>query len=317
MVDDKASREPVNASTDEVEAFIFGKVAMTADISRRCTVKERHERMARAVTLFTEQLGLTDPGEALRELQRRSLKWSLIERRMLLVDLWAVQPFSPFDIQVSDDDQLHALQDIASSIDAGGAIAVIDRCARELRNSNRLKTATKVGGAVAAGALVLGGAGFVVAPFIGAALASGAGLSGAAATSAGLAAIGGGSLAAGGSGVAGGILIVSGVGAALGGIAGGGGTAMYQLGTRQSQVELRKMEIKFKVALLHTQGELRVAQGFATHLDEEIDALKATLENERLYSEKRSRRITSLEEILERFEQAQEWMGAELDEAAS
>jgi len=317
VTDNKAPRKSVNASTEEVEGFIFGKVAMAADISQRSIVKERSERMDRAVRLFTEQLGLPDPGEALRELQRRSLKWGSIERRMLLVDLWAVQPFSPFDIKVSDGDQRDALQDLASGIDAGGAIADIDRCARELRNSSRLKSATKVGGAIAAGALVLGGAGFVAAPFIGAALASGAGLSGAAATSAGLAAIGGGSLAAGGSGVAGGILIVSGVGAALGGIAGGGGTAMYQLGTRQAQIELRKMEIKFKVALLHTQGELRIAQGFATHLNQEIDGLKATLDTERLYSEKRSRRITSLEEILERFEQAQKWMDAELVEAAS
>jgi len=317
MADKKAPKDSVNASTEEVEAFIFGKVAMAADISQRCNVEERRERMERAVTLFTEQLGLSDVHEAQRELQRRSLKWSPIERRMLLVDLWAVQPFSPFDIKVSDDDQRAALQALAASVDAGGAIADIDRCARELRNSSRLKTATKVGGAIAAGALVLGGAGFVAAPFIGAALASGAGLSGAAATSAGLAAIGGGSLAAGGSGVAGGILVVSGVGAAIGGLAGGGGTAMYQLGTRQAQVELRKMEIKFKVALLHTQGELRVAQGFATHLNQEIDQLKATLENERLYSEKRSRRITSLEDMLERFEQSQKWMGAELDEAAS
>jgi len=88
MADKKAPKDSVNASTEEVEAFIFGKVAMAADISQRCNVEERRERMERAVTLFTEQLGLSDVHEAQRELQRRSLKWSPIERRMLLVDLW-------------------------------------------------------------------------------------------------------------------------------------------------------------------------------------------------------------------------------------
>ena len=317
MAENDASHDSGNAATNEVEAFIFGKLAMADGITRQCTDVERRERMARAVELFAKQLQLAEPGEALRELQRRSLRWGSIERRMLLVDLWAVQPFSPFDVKVPSDDQRAVLQDIASSIDAGGAIGEIDRCARELRNSSMLKSATKVGGVLAAGALVLGGAGFVAAPFIGAALASGSGLSGAAATSAGLAALGGGSLAAGGSGVAGGIFLVTATGAAVGGLAGGGGAAMYQLGSRQAQVELRKMEIKFKVALLNTQGEIRVAQLFATHLNTEIDELRTTLENERLYSEKRSRRITSLEEILERFERSQKWMHTELDEAAS
>ena len=317
MAEDGATHDSGNAATVEVEAFVFGKLAMADGITRRCTDEERRERMARAVELFATQLQLVEPGEALRELQRRSLSWGSIERRMLLVDLWAVQPFSPFDIKVADDDQRSVLQDIATSIDADGAIAEIDRCARELRNSNLLKSATKVGGILAAGALVLGGAGLVAAPFIGAALASGAGLSGAAATSAGLAAIGGGSIAAGGSGVAGGIVLVTASGAAIGGLAGGGGAAMYQLGSHQAHVELRKMEIKFKVALLNTQGELRVAKRFATRLNTEIDELRSTLENERLYSEKRSRRITSLEELLERFERSQGWMHAELDEAAT
>ena len=51
--------------------------------------------------------------------------------------------------------------------------------------------------------------------------------------------------------------------------------------------------------------------------DPEIDELRTILENERLYSEQRSRRIPSLEEILERFERSQKWMHTELDEAAS
>lgn len=311
-----ASHEQSHSAVDEVETFIFGKLVLADGISRRCEEAERQQRMARAIDLFCAQLHLEDAAQALRELQRRSLTWGSVERRMLLVDLWAVQPFSPFDIKVPSEDQRAALQDIASSIDAAGAIGDIDRCARELRNSSLLKSATKVGGVLAAGALVLGGTGFVAAPFIGAALGGSAGLSGAAATSAGLAALGGGSLAAGGGGVAGGIFLITATGATIGGIAGGGGAAMYQLGSRQAQVELRKMEIKFKVALLNTQGELRLAQRFATHLSTEIDELRAALDTERLYSEKRSRRITSLEEILERFERSEKWMRGELDGAA-
>ncbi len=306
--------------TDEVaaiEAFVFGKIALAAGIAQRCDDAERAERMNRAVDKFCEQLGLDSADRALRELQRRSLEWGALERRLLLVDLWSVDAFSPYDIKVSKSDQRAELHDLAAGIDAGGAVGEIDRCARELRNSARFKSAAKIGGALAAGALVVGGAGFLAAPFIGTYLGTSAGLAGAAATNAGLAAIGGGSLAAGGGGMAAGVMFVAGGGAAVGGVVGGGGAAMYQLGARQAQIELRKMELKFKVALLQTQAALLVARQFAKHLDEEINGLQKQLEEERLYSEKRSRRISSLERMLKQFQETQSWMTEELDDAAS
>ncbi len=79
----------------------------------------------------------------------------------------------------------------------------------------------KVMGFFAVG-VATGGAGFYLAPAIGAAASAvgigvgGGALSGAAATSAGLAAIGGGSVAAGGFGVAGGTAIITGLSAAFG-----------------------------------------------------------------------------------------------------
>jgi len=301
----------------EIEAFLYGKLAMAAGIAHRCADDERAERMTNAVTTFCEQLEVESADEAMRELQRRSLEWETLERRMLLVDLWSVDAFSPYEIKASKADQRAALHKLASSIDAAGAIGEIDRCARELRNSARIKAAIKISGVVAGSALVVGGAGFIAAPFIGAALGASAGLSGAAATSSGLAILGGGSLAAGGSGVAGGIMLVTATGATVGGVAGGGGLAMYQLGARQAQIELRKMELKFKVALLQTQAALVVAQGFATHLHDEIDDLRKRLDEERRYSEKRSERITSLERLLKQFEEAESWMTDELAEAAS
>jgi hypothetical protein len=169
--------------------------------------------MRDAAELFAGQLGLDSAGEAVRELQRRSLEWGSIERRLLPVDLWSVQPFSPYDVKVEKADQRAALNELAAALDARGAVAEIDRCAREIRNSTRFKSALKVGGAVAAGSVVMAGTGFVAAPFIGAALGASMGLSGAAATSAGLAALGGGSLAAGGAGVAGGMAVVATAGA--------------------------------------------------------------------------------------------------------
>jgi hypothetical protein len=300
-----------------IEAFVFGKVALAAGITQRCDDADRAERMNRAVSKFCEQLELESADETLSELQRRSLEWSRLERRMLLVDLWSVDAFSPYDIKVSKSDQRAELHDLALSIDAGGAVGEIDRCARELRNSARFKSAAKIGGALAAGALVLGGAGFLAAPFIGTYLGASAGLAGAAATNAGLAAIGGGSLAAGGGGMAAGVMFVAGGGAAIGGVVAGGGTAMYQLGARQAQIELRKMELKFKVALLHTQAALLVAKQFARHLDDEISGLQRQLDEERLYSEKRSRRISSLERMLKQFRETKSWMTEELDDAAS
>jgi hypothetical protein len=77
------------------------------------------------------------------------------------------------------------------------------------------------------------------------------------------------------------------------------------------------MEIKIKVALIQTQMAFTVAQRFATHLHEEIGDLRARLEDERRYSEKRSKRITSLERILDQFEKSESWMKEELNEVTS
>ncbi len=92
---------------------------------------------------------------------------------------------------------------------------------------------------------------------------------------------------------------------------------MYQLGSRQAQVELRKLEVKFKVALLQTQAELRVAQRFANHLHVEIEGLKKQLDDERRFSEKRSKRITGLEKLLDQFQKSEDWMWGELNEVAA
>ncbi len=300
-----------------VEAFLYGKVALANAVADRCDNAERVQRMRRAVGRFVDELGLGGPEEALEGLQRRSLGWDTLQRRLLLVDLWSVSPFSPYDVRVAKVDQRKALVAVAGAIGAGGAVGEIDRCARELRNSDRIRATAKVSGALGVGALALGTAGFMAAPFIGAAIGAGTGLSGAAATSSGLAILGGGSLAAGGGGMAGGVVFVTATGAAAGGLVGGGGTAMYQLGGRQAQVELRKMEVKFKVALLQTHAELRVGQRFAAHLHDEIEGLKAQLEEERRFSEKRSKRITGLEKLLVQFQKSEDWMWSELNEAGA
>lgn len=297
---------------DDVEVFLLGKVVLAAGLASRCPDPDRAVRMARAVERFCEQSGVPSASSALGRLQRCSLDWDPVDRRMLLVDLWSVDPFSPYEIKSSGRQLRAELIALGTALDAGGVVHEIERSARELRNSERFSVGMRVGGALAAGALVAGGAGFLAAPFIGATIGTGMGLSGAAATSAGLAALGGGSLAAGGAGMAGGVLFVSATGAAVGGAVGGGGVALFQLGSRQAQIELRKLELKFKVALLQTQASQRVAQRFAVHLHDEVEALRAQLDEERRYSDDRSARITTLERLLRQFEAAESWMNDEL-----
>ena len=303
----------VNVPADEVEAFLLGKAVLAAGLARRCDDSDRAVRMGRAVERFCEQVGVASGSAALAELQRRSFGWGALERRLLLVDLWSVDPFSPYEIKTSVTARRSEVQALGTALDAAGVVAEIERCARELRAGDRLKVGARVGGAVVAGALASGGLAFVAAPLIGTAVGAGMGLSGAAATSAGLSLLGGGSLAAGGAGMVGGVLAVSTTGAALGGMAGGGGTALHQLGARQAQAELRKLELKFKVALLQTQGAQLVAQRFAQHVHDEVVVLRERLADERRYSDQRSARIDRLEKLLRQFESTESWMTAELD----
>lgn len=98
----------------------------------------------------------------------------------------------------------------------------------ESRNASR---ATKVGGGVLAGAVVLAPMAFLAAPVLGAALGGsvlGGSLTGAAATSHGLAMLGGGAIATGGLGMAGGTAAVTVVGTALGGQLGAGLVTAYK-----------------------------------------------------------------------------------------
>ncbi len=261
---------------EQIDAYLLGKLVLADKVATRCGNAERQSRMRRAVATFTSQLGVASVEAAFIDLQQRSLAWDRMERTLILVDLWEMQPFSPYDIDVSKDDKRSALRELANAIDAGGAIGQIERAVRELNNRARIRTTAKVGGAVVLGAVALGATGFAAAPFIGTALGGAMGLSGAAATSAGLATLGGGALAAGGAGMAGGTLLVTGAAAASGGLIVGGGTALFQLGSRQAQQELRKMEVKFKVALFQTHAEIRVAQQFATRLHGEIETLPRT-----------------------------------------
>lgn len=97
----------------------------------------------------------------------------------------------------------------------------------ESRNASR---ATKVGGGVLAGAMVVAPMAFLAAPAVGAALGGsflGGSLTGAAATSHGLAMLGGGAVASGGLGMAGGTATVTVVGTALGGRLGAGLVTAY------------------------------------------------------------------------------------------
>ncbi len=304
----------INEPLQVADAFLLTKCVLAHNISQRCSDEQRSGRMERAVAQFCEQLGLESPAHALARLQQLSLGWTEVDRRLLFVDVWSVSAFSPHEIKVAKRDQRIALTELAMAVDSSGVISDVERAEQELAARERRMSTAKVVGAAAGGALLMGTGAFVAAPLLGSLLASSTmGLSGAAATSAGLAALGGGTLAAGGAGVAGGVLVVTSVGAAAGGTLSLGGTALYQLGSRQARYELRKMELKFTVAMYHSQADLRVAQRFATRLHGEIETLKADLDEERLFSDRRSKKIGQMEELLEQLQKSERWMRDRLE----
>jgi hypothetical protein len=157
-------------------------------------------------------------------------------------------------------------------------------------------------------AVVLGVAGFVAAPLVGAAIGTAAGLSGAAAVSHGLALLGGGALAAGGAGAAGGMWLVSGAGAAAGLLAAGGGTALYELGSATARGELIKLQITFKLGLLDANRDMAKAQQVIANLVAQADATRSLLEEERRLNDDNAHRVKDLETTLTDIEEAIGWM---------
>jgi hypothetical protein len=111
--------------------------------------------------------------------------------------------------------------------------------------------------------------------------------------------------------------LVAGAGAAAGLIAGGGGTALYQLGSATARGELIKLQITFKLGVIDTQRDMVKAQEIIANLAAQADETRALLDEERHLNETNAKRVSELETTLEDIEQTIDWMEREQTAAAA
>ena len=108
--------------------------------------------------------------------------------------------------------------------------------------------------------------------------------------------------------MAGGMWLVTGVGGLAGGALAGGGRGLLELGAGQARVELVKLQMSYKLNVLHTTGHIAKAQAVAKKLQETQDELKRELEVERQLNDKNARRLKDIEEKLKAVEAAQAYV---------
>jgi hypothetical protein len=243
---------------------------------------------------------------------------STTDRIAFVVDLRFLDPFAPYTLKSGKATRRAALEKIAALV--GGddrLVESIDETRRSALAAHTKRSVGKIGLIGIGAAVVLGVAGFVAAPLVGAAIGTAAGLSGAAAVSHGLALLGGGALAAGGTGMAGGMWLVGGAGAAAGLLAAGGGTALYELGSATARGELIKLQITFKLGLLDANRDMAKAQQVIANLVNEADATRALLEEERRLNDDNAQRVKDLETTLTDIEEAIGWMEHEQEAIVS
>jgi len=234
------------------------------------------------------------------------------DEKTYFIDMAFMNPFSPYELEYDEDDFGEVLKQLSEhfSIDEAAVQEILDTKQDALDAHNSYDW-LKIVGYGTAGVVALGLGGYFLAPALGAALGSAAGLAGAVATSHGLALLGGGSLAAGGAGMAGGLWLVTGTAAAVGGTAAGGGALIHQMGAAGARTELTKLQVTYKEVLLHNQVHGIKAQEAIKSLAEDRDQLKEALEEERELNEENAERVTELEEKIEAFDNAIEWMEGE------
>ncbi len=242
-------------------------------------------------------------------LHKVASQWDVDLRRRLLIDLALADPFSPYEVKTSASDFKDALIAVSRALGLSlkAATEVLDVRAEALKVHRALPW-KRIAASGAIGTVLLASGAWVFAPAIGTALGAAAGLSGAAATAHGLALLGGGSLAAGGAGMAGGLWIVTGVGAALGAAAGGTGHALKELGAAQVRVELIKLQMSYKLDVIHGQAHLHKAQSVIAELDKSRAQLEQDLAEERLLNDRNAARIRDIEAILEALDTAKQFV---------
>ncbi len=228
-------------------------------------------------------------------LRARLEGWDTSKRMLLLIELAAVDPFAPYQVEWLERDRATVLEEMAPVL--GLPRARVNEVLARFRAMRKLHPRVpwmRVGVASLAVAALLAATGSLAAPAIGACVGSAAGLLGAAAVSHGLAILGGGSLAAGGFGMAGGMGLVASIGAASG-LAGG---ALWGLSGPPNSTAFVSELIKLQVTVI----EVILPSEFATLLSRKIfeqlvansDALQGRIEDEKQLNDPDSERLNEL-----------------------
>ena len=296
-----------------------GSLLLADDLITRSKEPSRRAKMQRVALkkrdLLLELMEVTSVALAEAELAPATMlrdltaSWDDGTRLTLLIDLAFSNPFSPYSLAYGARDLEAGLRMVAALTGLRTTrVKEITNARTDAVRAQRNKRMAHIGLVGISAAVALGVAGFVAAPLIGAAVGTAAGLSGAAATAHGLALLGGGTLASGGFGVAGGMWLVSGTGATLGLLGAGGSASMYELGVAQTRSELVKLQVTYKLVLLHEHADTAKAQHVIAQLEARERELRAVVEEEKTLNDENACRVGDLEEKLEAVADSIAWM---------
>jgi len=291
------------------DGIVLGSLLLAGTIERLTTDHERRQRMqrvtARKLDDLRHALDLEDLGPV-HILGNLCSDWTPAQKTTLLIELVAADPFSPQQISWEDEHRNAGLAAVAELIglhtdDANRVLATFADAARAHRDVSLLR----VGLYSAAGAAIVGGAGLLAAPVIGATLGGAAGLSGAAATSHGLALIGG---MGGTHSVTAGTWLIAQAGAVAGAIGSGGGSALYSLGAAEAQAELIKLQVSAKLVLVDLQRNDAAAHQIARELRSQLEEIEARLAEARLVNDPDSSHVQDLARKAQALDDAGRWV---------
>lgn len=283
--------------------------------------ESKDERKAKQVKILTEKVNIfNQTAEAYCKKQPpssipityKSLKWikdwKLSDRLSLLIDVWFIDPYLPYEIKYSEKNFKAAWEKLGASIGVKSTLLeTIEKTVKDAKKAHRNINWLKIGliGVGTASLLLAGG--WMVAPTLGGLLGGAAGLYGAAAISHGLALLGGGALAAGGAGMAGGMWLVATAAAVTGGTLSSITQLAYQLGAKQFQAEVIKLQVNLEVLRTENLLSSDAVKEKLSILQEQKQNLEKSLRKERMLNEPKAQRIKDIEEKVKAIANSIEW----------
>ena len=321
---DPLSTEPASTGVAglaiDPDAIVLARLLVAASIAEqnRIAGSSRHERMERYLhcRLFDIRSAIKAKGEFSTAAVLRGLMsdWNESQRLLLLIEATSSNPFEPYEIAWDPNHELAALSYLATVIDLPSQTALdVASTFRDAAQAHQRISVTRVGLYGLGAAAALGGAGFLVAPAVGAALGSAAGLSGAAATSYGLGLLGGVAGATPGAMTAGGMWLVAHVGATAGAVAGSAGLALYEMGASAAQDEIIKLQVTYKMIVVDLQHNDAVALDLLGSVEERLAILEGALQDELEFSDPGSDRVANMTATANSLRTAERWMDDKLE----